>query len=203
MDRLPKIVNNSESRVHSLLFSAKLDLMNILYNLAQIKSDLFKKNQEKRLFSKRTRYALAAVLDFACIVLILINVQKPMQRLISPLVSSIQNFYSQNQIKTTSERFAFAPGHARNKYDDIDFASLNYLAFFDVLVSEDGGLNKESRGYNNFKSEENTALIEKARAYNTKVLLTITQFENGVIRDILDDGAKKQSTIEDVIAEVS
>ncbi len=184
------------------LSSLKLDIMRTLFNLFQIKNDLSKK-VDRKVSKKQIKYSLAAFLDIACIVLILLNAQKPVQRLISPLVSSLQSFQSQSQIKMTSEVFAFAPGLARNKFHTIDFTGLNYLTFFDVLASEDGELNRETRGYNAFKSDESYELIQKAHSYGTKVLLTVTQFDNEEIRSILSSGTKSQSLIDDISSEVS
>lgn len=182
--------------------SLKLDFMKILFNLFQIKNDLSKKFG-RNAGNKRFRYSLAAILDVACIVLILLNAQKPVQRLISPIVDSLQSFQSQAQIKMTSEVFAFAPGLAKNKFQTIDFNGLNYLTFFDVLASEDGELDRETRGYTSFKSDQSYELIQKAHSYGTKVLLTVTQFDNDEIRSILGDDSKTQSLIDDIVYEIS
>jgi predicted chitinase len=180
----------------------EIDVMRTLYNLFQIKNDISTK-VDRKISKKQIKYTLAAVLDIACIMLILLNVQKPVQRLISPLVNSLQSFQSQAQIKMTDEVFAFAPGLARNKFQTVDFNGLNYLTFFDVLVSEDGELDRETRGYSSFKSDESYELIQKANSYGTKVLLTVTQFDNSEIRNILENSGKTQSLIEDIVYEVS
>lgn len=182
--------------------SFKFDFMRILFNLFQIKNDLTVKIGRKAT-KKQMRYSFAAILDIACIVLILLNAQKPVERLISPLVNSLQSFQTQTQIKMTDEVFAFAPGLARNKFQTIDFNGLNYLTFFDVLASADGELNRETRGYASFKSDESYELIQKARSYNTKVLLTVTQFDNSEIREILRDETKVNNLINDIVNEVS
>ncbi len=152
--------------------------------------------------SKRGRYKLAAVIDLVLILVIIIYGRQPAQRMISPLVSSINSLYSIAQIKTTEEVFAFAPGLAQNKFDNIDLEGLTILSFFDIPLTEDGEINVESRGYLSFKSWNTQSLFESAHAKGTKVFMTITLMDDDLIKRLLDHDIAQQRLFDQVVSEV-
>lgn len=137
--------------------------------------------------SKRSKYKLAAVIDLTLIVLILLNGRAPVGRMITPLVSSVKTYYSINQHRSTKESFAFVPGLARNKFSDVDLVGLANLSFFDVPVTDQGELNRDSRGYASFTSDEAAGLFERARFQKTKVFLTLSATSFDIVKSILDD----------------
>lgn len=153
--------------------------------------------------SKRSRYALAALLDIACIVLIAVNGAKPAERILTHLVSPWANLYSNAQIKSTKEVFSFAPGSSKGKFDSIDFNNLSILSFFDLPLDDDGTINFESRGYSSFKSQETLDLIDKAHSYNTKFLITVSAWNPQIIGSVLDSAEAQDNLISQVLAEVS
>ncbi len=143
----------------------------------------------KRLLgSKKFRYKIAACIDLILIFLILINGRQPAQRMISPLVSSLHDsFYSITQHRTTQESFAFVPGLARNKFEDIDLEGLSSLSFFDVPLTEDGQINLNSRGYASFTSDEASKLFDRARYNKTKIFLTLSAWDESIIQNVLSN----------------
>ncbi|MBI2022677.1 hypothetical protein HYS97_02425 [Candidatus Daviesbacteria bacterium] len=196
MEILPKFKN-----IQKEISCLRLWGMNFAYELWQAKID-FLKRLSKKCSPKQIKYALAATLDFVVIIVLLINFQKPVQRLISPLVESLQSLHNKSQITVTKETFSFAPGLAQNKFDDIDFSNLTYLSFFDVAIDDDGQLYFEGRGYSSFKSEEALSLFEKARLYNTKVLLTINGINNRTIATVLNDPDVQNRLLDQITTEI-
>lgn len=154
------------------------------------------------LASKRVKYRIAAVLDLLLIIIILVNGRQSAGRLISPFVSSITNAYSIAQHKNTPESFAFAPGLARNKFSDIDLEGLNTLSFFDVPLTEEGEINFDSRGYASFTSGETQELFDRARYQKTKIFLTLSAWEEDVIRNILNNANAQEKLASQIIEEI-
>lgn len=173
----------------------------ILVNL--MKKSYFARYIKVKFLSKRSRYALAAILDVACIVLILINGLKPAGRILTHLVSPWADFYSHQQIKSTKEVFSFVPGSSKGKFDSIDFNGLSILSFFDLPLDDDGTINFESRGYNSFKDKETLDLILKAHSYNTKFLITLSAWNPQIIGHVLDSEEAQDDLISQALAEVS
>lgn len=156
----------------------------------------------KQLFSKRSRYFAAAVLDLILILVILVNGIQPAHRLISPWVSSLTSISNMAFTKTTKETFSFAPGQAPNKFKYIDFENLSVLAYFDIGVLEDGSLNTDSWGYSTIKEAEGQSTIENAHYFNTKVLITLSQFREDYIKSILDNPSSQDLLISQGIEQV-
>lgn len=154
--------------------------------------------KEKFLSSKRSKYKLAALVDFILIILIIIFGRQPAERfLISPLSSSLHSVYNSVIHKTTAESFAFIPGLAQNKFSDIDLAGLTQLSFFDVPLTEEGGINFDSRGYASFNSDEALELFDRARFQHVKIFLTLSAWDKDIIENLLDSqDAQKKLAIE-------
>lgn len=154
--------------------------------------------------SKRTRYKLAVVLDLILIILILTNGKAPAGRMMTPLVSSLNSYYSLSQHRSTKESFAFVPGLARNKFSDVDLRGLANLSFFDVPLTEEGEINKDSRGYISFASGEALELFDRARYQKTKVFLTLSATSPDIVKSILErDDARLRlanQTVEEIAA---
>lgn len=157
----------------------------------------------KKIFeSKRVRYILASILDLTLIVIILLSARQPAQRLVSPLASSLNSFYSIVQAKSTPETFAFVPDLAPNKFPRIHLDGLTALSFFDIPLTEDGQLNYYSKGYQSFTSSATSQLFERARYQNTKIFLTVSAFDNNIIENLLDDPSAQQRLADQAVAEI-
>lgn len=152
--------------------------------------------------SKKLRYKIAAFLDLVLIIMILINGRQPAQRMISPMVSSLQTFYQQVVHKTTNESFAFVPGLARNKFSDIDLEGLTILSFFDVPLTDEGEINQYSRGYASFTSLEAQELFERARFNKTKILLTVSAWEENIINNVLANTGVQNRLADQIIEQI-
>ena len=153
--------------------------------------------------SKRSRYKLAAVLDLILILLILFSGRAPAGRMMTPLVSSVKTYYSVSQHRATKESFAFVPGLARNKFSDVELSGLTNLSFFDVSVTEEGELNRDSRGYASFTSGAASELFERARYQKTKVFLTLSATSAATIKSILESDDAKFRLADQVAEEIA
>ena len=160
-------------------------------------------NLKDFLFSRKDRfYRLASIIDFVLIMVILAHGAKPVEQFFSPLISSGNKQLSLLfKNKLTSEVFSFAPGQSGN-LSKIDFAGLNYLAFFDAPLLASGDINTDSYGYSSYR-QANSDLFPVGRAYGTKILLTLSQLNNQTIESFLTDEAAKANAIESVAAEIN
>lgn len=156
------------------------------------------------LFSrKQFKYAVAAFVDFILIVLIIIFGRQPAQNyLVSPFASSFHSVYSQITHQKTSESFAFVPGLARNKFDDIDLHGLTALSFFDIPLDENGEINYNSRGYKSFISEDSLILFDRARSQNVKIFITVSAWEEAIIQNLLTHKDAQQKLSDQIIEEI-
>ncbi len=152
--------------------------------------------------TKKGRYWVAIGLDLVAMFLIFKMGGQPVKSLISPLVSSLTSMYSVTVNRSTDETFAFAPGHASNKYKYIDFENLNYLAIFDVPLTSEGAIDTDTIGYTEFKSPETVELIEQSKFFKTKALVTLSALNNKTVDSILNDAGAQNQLIEQTIQEV-
>lgn len=104
--------------------------------------------------------------------------------------------------KSGSEVFGFAPHWKMGSMDNIDFSTLTTLAYFDAPVNSDGTIDKESTGYQTFKSDKATQLFTKAHKNGTKVVLTLTQMDNHTIQSLMDSQKAQEVAIRESISEV-
>lgn len=136
------------------------------------------------------------------IMFILVNGRQPAQRLISPVVSSLHTFYSVASAHIPSESFAFVPDLAQNKFPSIDLDGLTHLSFFDIPLDEDGTLNRSSRGYLSFTSDQASELFDKARYQKTKIFLTLSALQPSVIEGVLNNPEAQEKLAADVLYEI-
>lgn len=150
---------------------------------------LFQLFQQVKAFlrPKAAKYKLATILDLILIIAILISIKQPAQGLISPLASSLHSLYSITPITTTKETFAFVPDLAPNKFPAIDLTGLTHLSFFDVPLTDTGGMNYYSRGYQSFISGATAELFDRARYQKTKIFLTLSALSQDIIQNLLDN----------------
>ncbi len=152
--------------------------------------------------SRRVKFLLAIVIDLILIVAVIIAGKQPAKSLISPFVSSFNSVYSETSRKITSETFAFVPNLSRNKFPRIDLQGLTHLAFFDVPVTADGGINFTSKGYKSFTSAEALALFDRARHQKTKILLTLSAIDEKVIKNLLDNPPAQLKLADQAVEEI-
>ncbi|RJO62343.1 glycoside hydrolase family 18 protein, partial [candidate division WS5 bacterium] len=123
----------------------------------------------------------------------------------SPLLPSSTTYNLQPLEKknvVAKEVFGFAPYWTFEKLDNTDFDTLTTLAYFGVPVNSNGNLDRSDYGYQVFKSKQATRLFQKAHSNGTRVVLTLTQMNNGPILAILDDPQAQERLIEQAVAEV-
>ncbi|MBI4080163.1 MAG: hypothetical protein HY430_00125 [Candidatus Levybacteria bacterium] len=153
--------------------------------------------------SKRIWSYTTALLATLCLLLIFFIEYSPAAKLISPIISPLQNFRSWIKNKSSYETFSFAPGWAsERKRNRIDYSGLGVLAFFDLPVDADGTFNQDNDGYQTFKSREAKDVFNTAHARGAKVTMTITQTYNADIRAFLDSPSAQQTLMEETISEV-
>ncbi|MBI2601329.1 hypothetical protein HYW42_05260 [Candidatus Daviesbacteria bacterium] len=155
-----------------------------------------------RLNSRQRQYFLAAVADLVLIALVLISGVQPAKRFISPLVASLNSISNVTSVKTTPENFSFIPGQAPNRFKYIDLENLSAIAYFDFPVLEDGSINTGSWGYQTIREDEAQSLITHAHYFNTKVLITLSQFNKDYIESILDNPQSQEQLISQSVDEI-
>ncbi|MBI2315369.1 hypothetical protein HYU93_04940 [Candidatus Daviesbacteria bacterium] len=168
-------------------------IRDFLHQLSQGLGSFFK--------AKTRKYQLATVIDLILIALILFYGRQPAQRLITPVVTSINSFYTVSSAHLPSESFAFVPDLARNKFSSIDLEGLTVLSFFDVPVTEEG-INYNSRGYASFTSPEAAELFDRARFNQTKIFLTLSALSHETIENLLNSDWAKRQLADQVIEEI-
>lgn len=120
-------------------------------------------------------------------------------KIVSPLANTKTQVLNK---KTTKEVFGFAPHWTINKLDNVDFSVLTTLAYFGYPINPDGTINTDENGYRVFHSDKATKIFEKAHSNGTKVVLTITQMDNDVIKEFLDNPDAQELAIDETISAV-
>src|SRR5258708_1956766 len=146
--------------------------------------------------SKRKQYFAAAILDFLLISIILLNGLSGAKRIVNPLISPLMPLRPITENKNSKEVFGFAPYWNIDKLSNVDFKTLTTFAYFGIAVNPDGNLDKDSVGFETFKSDKATQLFKKAHLSGTRVVLTLTQMDNSSIRQLLDNNTSQDKTIE-------
>lgn len=149
--------------------------------------------------SKRQQSFAAAILDLLLIIIILITGAPTAKNMVDPLISPLMPLHPIAVTKASKEIFGFAPYWNMDKLGDVDFNILTTFAYFGVEVLADGNLDKDSVGFETFKSSQATKLFKKAHSSGTRVVLTLTQMDNSNIRAILDDAEAQNRAIEQAV----
>jgi spore germination protein YaaH len=97
------------------------------------------------------------------------------------------------------EVFGFAPYWTLDKLDNVDFTILSTFAYFGIPVQADGNLNVSDTGYDQFKSDQATAIFQKAHKYGTRVVVTITQMDNTEIMSLMDNLDAQKTAISQTV----
>lgn len=149
--------------------------------------------------SKKFRYKLTAYLILFAVFGFSILQRPSTQKLLSPLTNQLQPLTPLTQVKNTHEVFGFAPYWNITKLSNVNFNTLTTFAYFGVEVDSDGNLIKDSR-YQTFISSQATDLFKKAHASGTRVVLTLTQMENGPIEATLDNPDAQKTVISQAVS---
>lgn len=97
------------------------------------------------------------------------------------------------------EVFGFAPYWTFNKLDNVDFNVLTTFAYFGVPVDVSGNLTQDDPGYQTFVSRHATDIFTKAHEHGTRVVLTLTQMDNGTIQTFLENPDAQDNAINQAI----
>ncbi len=127
---------------------------------------------------------------------------KNIETIISPIIATLSPLKPLNEAKSTHEVFGFAPYWTLHKLDNVDFSTLTTLAYFDVPITADGNLDKDSLGYQRFHSKQATELFQKAHDHGTRVVLTVTIMDNDTIEAFLDSEEAQERAISQAVTEV-
>ncbi len=79
----------------------------------------------------------------------------------------------------TRENFAFAPYWTLPQSSTFGITGLSTLAYFSIDVNPNGTLDESGSGWNGFQSQDLTNLISRAHAAGARVVLTVTDFDQG------------------------
>lgn len=123
--------------------------------------------------------------------------------IISPIAATLFPLHSlkNDEIKNSSkEVFGFLPHWNFHTTKNIDFDTLTTLAYFDIKVDSQGAIMKDDIGYETFVSKEATQLFKKAHDHGTRVVLTLTLFDNDSIEEFLDDPRAQQRLITESVS---
>lgn len=150
------------------------------------------------------RYYFAIVLDLVLITIVIINGIQPIKRVASPLIEPFQPLHplAQTESKKGYEVMGFAPFWTFDKLDNVDFNVLTTFAYFGVPVLGSGDLDRNDAGYHTFISPKATGIFKKAHRHGTRVVLTLTQMNNGPILNILDSPQAQANAIDQAAGEV-
>lgn len=154
-------------------------------------------SQTEKSWSKVTLF-----LAVCCLALIISSSIIPQgKKIVSPLLSeSLRPLGADSQKQY--EVFGFAPYWTLNKLENVDFDTLSTLAYFGIPVLGDGTLDTEDIGYKRFHSKQATRLFMKAHAYNTRVVLTLTQMKNEEIKTLLESDEAQEIAVSKAVDEV-
>lgn len=87
----------------------------------------------------------------------------------------------------THEVLGFAPYWTIRQLEEIDYTTLTTLAYFGIPIRADGTFDTDSQGYRTFGSETAQNVFTKTRQHGRKVVVTLTNMNNAVIEQFLED----------------
>lgn len=85
------------------------------------------------------------------------------------------------------EVLGFAPYWTLQRLDNVDFSTLTTFAYFGIPIKPDGRFDRNHAGYTMMATERVQKIFAKANANNAKVVVTLTQMNNDIIEEFLDD----------------
>ncbi len=82
------------------------------------------------------------------------------------------------------ENFAFAPYWTLPQSSSFSITGLSTLAYFSIDVNANGTLDESGPGWTGFQSQDLASLISRAHAAGERVVLTVTDFDQGSLNAI-------------------
>lgn len=130
-----------------------------------------------------------------------ISQTKPNYQLMSPV--KLSNQVLSPLVKVNDDQhdiFGFAPYWTFDKLDKIDFGTLTTLSYFDLKVDINGNIITDDQGYITFTSDHATKIFQKAHNNGTRVVVTLTQMNQGEILAIMDSSEAQQNLIKQSVS---
>lgn len=85
------------------------------------------------------------------------------------------------------ELFGFAPYWTLDRSPGFDLHTLTTLAYFALSISPDGSLQHSGDGWDGYNSQALATLIDRAHGAGARVVLTVTDFDDGQIHQLVSD----------------
>lgn len=83
------------------------------------------------------------------------------------------------------EIFGFAPYWTLDQSSGFDLHSLTTLAYFALGIAPDGSVRQSGDGWDGYNSQDLASLIDRAHASGSRVVLTVNDFDDGQIHQLL------------------
>ena len=91
------------------------------------------------------------------------------------------------------EDFAFAPYWTLPQSGGFDLTGLTTLAYFSIDVNPDGTLDESSPGWNGYQSQALADLVTRAHDAGERVVLTVTDFDQGSLDSLTSSASAPQT----------
>jgi hypothetical protein len=85
------------------------------------------------------------------------------------------------------EIFGFAPYWTLSQSSGFDVGDMTTLAYFSIDVNADGSLDQSGSGWDGYQSQALVDLINRAHAVGTRVVLSVTCFDQGSLDQLTSD----------------
>jgi hypothetical protein len=85
------------------------------------------------------------------------------------------------------EVFGFAPYWMLGSSSGFDVNGLTTLAYFSIDANGNGSLNQSGAGWNGYQSQALSDLVTRAHGAGDRVVLTVTQFDQGTLNQLTSD----------------
>ncbi|KKR80178.1 MAG: Glycosyl hydrolase, family 18 [Candidatus Daviesbacteria bacterium GW2011_GWA1_41_61] len=147
-------------------------------------------------------YLAAGLVGLATLMAAFMAALAPSPNIAASLVTMMTPLHPLTEDKSAKEVFGFAPFWTIDKLAGVDFEVLTTLAYFGIPVLGDGNLDRGDPGYTTFKSKKATDIFKRAHVFGTRVVLTLTQMNNGQILALLDNPEAQANATFQAVEEV-
>ena len=101
------------------------------------------------------------------------------------------------------EVFGFAPYWTLPSSGGFDVAGISTLAYFSLDVNANGTLDQSGAGWNGYESQALSSLVTRAHAAGDRVVLTVTDFDQGSLNALTSAPAAATTLASALVAAVS
>ena len=101
------------------------------------------------------------------------------------------------------EVFGFAPYWTLSSSSGFDVAGISTLAYFSLDVNPNGTLDESGAGWNGYQSQALSNLVTRAHAAGDRVVLTVTDFDQGSLNALTSSPAAATTLASALVAAVS